>query len=44
MNKDHETDQYKTPHLYIFLAWLFVSLPLLWGVYMVIVRSLPLFK
>lgn len=44
MEKPNESEQHNTPHLYIFLAWLFVSVPLLWGVYMVIVRSLPLFK
>jgi hypothetical protein len=32
-----------TPVIYIVLAWTFVTIPLGWGVYEVVVRSLPLF-
>ncbi len=34
----------KTPVIYIVLAWIFVTIPLGWGVYEVVVRSLPLFS
>jgi len=37
----HEVE--KTPVIKIALAWLFVSIPLMWGIYQVVLKSLPLF-
>jgi hypothetical protein len=34
----------KTSHLSIALAWTLVTLPLAWGVYQSVVKSLPLFQ
>ena len=41
MTKEKEVEN--TPVIYIVLAWLFVSIPLMWGIYEVVLRSLPLF-
>nr|WP_281179586.1 hypothetical protein [Rhodohalobacter halophilus] len=38
-----ESEVEKSPVIYIVLAWLFVSIPLMWGIYQVVLRSLPLF-
>lgn len=43
MTKEKEKEVEKTPVIYIVLAWLFVSIPLMWGIYQVVLRSLPLF-
>ncbi len=43
MTKEKENEIKKTPVIYIILAWLFVSIPLMWGIYEVVLRSLPLF-
>ena len=36
--------QKKTPHIWIALAWTLVLIPLGWGVYQSLVKSLPLFQ
>ncbi len=43
MTKEKEKEVENTPVIYIVLAWLFVSIPLMWGIYEVVLRSLPLF-
>ncbi len=42
-DKMKESEVEKSPVIYIVLAWLFVSIPLMWGIYQVVLRSLPLF-
>ena len=39
-----ETDDTKTPAAAIVLAWLVATLPLGWGVYQSVVKSLPLYR
>ncbi|MDZ7755753.1 MFS transporter small subunit [Rhodohalobacter sp.] len=43
MKEISEQEIEKTPVIRIVLAWLFVSIPLMWGIYEVVLRSLPLF-
>jgi hypothetical protein len=43
MSDGSEQEFEKTPVVYIVLAWMFVSTPLMWGIYQVVLRSLPLF-
>lgn len=43
MKETSQQDLEKTPVIKIALAWLFVSIPLMWGIYQVVLKSLPLF-
>ena len=36
-------ESHKTSKINVLLAWMFVGIPLLWGVYQVVVKSLTLF-
>jgi hypothetical protein len=43
MKETSQQEVEKTPVIKIALAWLFVSIPLTWGIYQVVLKSLPLF-
>lgn len=43
MKETSQQEVEKTPVIMIALAWLFVSIPLMWGIYQVVLKSLPLF-
>jgi len=38
------TTEHKVPASLVFLSWLFVGIPLAWGVYQTILKSMALFK
>jgi hypothetical protein len=39
-----DSDEKKTPPLWLAAAWIVVALPLAWGVYQTAVKSRPLFR
>ncbi len=43
MKERSQQEVEETPVMKITLAWLFVSIPLMWGIYQVVLKSLPLF-